>query len=830
MRIRLLIEAGDRATRPLRSIAGGGREAADALKTTRDRLKALDAEARTLDGFRRAGQALRDTRQQADQTRAKVEALGREISATAEPPKKLTREFEKARRELHQLEAAESKQRAELQRCRAELRAAAPDVGNLTQHQRDLARRTDEANRELSEQTRRVHQLDDRARRMSTARGNFDRNMNRATGLAASGAAGIGTAAAVGAPILQSVKAAQDFQSRMTDIAQKANLSRADAEKMGAGILLAAKAANQLPTALQDGIDTLAGFGMDPRQAAEMMRPIGRAATAYKAEIADLSAAAFAANDNLKVPVAQTGRMIDAMAAAGKAGAFEMRDMAQYFPQFTAAYQGLGQTGVRAGADLAAAAQITRKGAGDSATAATNLANVLQKINAPTTVKAFEKMGVDLPAALKRMYQEGKTPIEAIAELTNKTLKGDLSRIGYLFEDAQVQQGLRPLIQNMGEYRRIRAEAIAAAQANNTTDRDFEERMNDSGEASKQLAVRAQVLAVALGSKLIPAMDTAARYGSAFADWIGDIATRYPNATKAVMIGVAGFAALFAVLGGGAIVIAGLVAPFAALSFAAGALGIGLLPVIGIALAVVAGIVAVGAAAYLVYSKWDTIVARWNGLNANVRADIAAVRGAVGAFVGYVVDRWNALNARVGANIGALRAYLASLPGMFVQLGSDMIGGLIRGILGNLAALKRTIVGAASAAADWFKQRLGIRSPSRVFMGFGGHIVDGLTNGIAAQESEPVRRMTALSRRLSAAIVTTGAAPALAMGTGGAPPGGAGGSAPAAVHYHTWHVVQKDGQSAEDLARTIADEFDRRGREQAAASRSSLSDLDEWGS
>ncbi len=826
MRIRLLIEAGDRATRPLRSIAGGGREAADALKTTRDRLKALDAEARSLDGFRRAGQALRDTRQQADQTRAKVEALGREISATAEPPKKLTREFEKARRELHQLEAAEGKQRTELQRCRAELRAAAPDVGNLTQHQRDLARRTDEANRELSEQTRRVHQLDDRARRMSTARGNFDRNMNRATGLAASGAAGIGTAAAVGAPILQSVKAAQDFQSRMTDIAQKANLSRADAEKMGAGILLAAKAANQLPTALQDGIDTLAGFGMDPRQAAEMMRPIGRAATAYKAEIADLSAAAFAANDNLKVPVAQTGRMIDAMAAAGKAGAFEMRDMAQYFPQFTAAYQGLGQTGARAGADLAAAAQITRKGAGDSATAATNLANVLQKINAPATVRAFEKMGVNLPAALKRMYQEGKTPIEAIAELTNKTLKGDLSRIGYLFEDAQVQQGLRPLIQNMGEYRRIRAEAIAAAQANNTTDGDFDERMNDSGEATKQLAVRAQVLAIALGSKLIPAMDIAARYGSAFADWIGDIATRYPNATKGVMIGVAGFAALFAVLGGGAIVMAGLLAPFAALSFAAGALGIGLLPVIGIALGIVAAIGLVAVA----FANWGTIVARWNGLNANVRADIAAVRGAVGAFVGYVVDRWNALNARVGANIGALRGYLASLPGMFVQLGSDMIGGLIRGILGNLAALKKTIVGAASAAADWFKQRLGIRSPSRVFMGFGGHIVDGLTNGIAAQESDPVRRMTALSRRLSAAIVTTGAAPALAMGAGGASPRGAGGSAPAAVHYHTWHVVQKDGQSAEDLARTIADEFDRRGREQAAALRSSLSDLDEWGS
>lgn len=105
-----------------------------------------------------------------------------------------------------------------------------------------------------------------------------------------------------------------------------------------------------------------------------------------------------------------------------------------------------------------------------------NLGNVLQKITSPATVKAFEKMGVDLPAALKRMYAEGKTPIEAIAELTNKTLKGDLSRIGFLFEDAQVQAGLRPLIQNMEEYRRIRAEA---GNAGGTTDRDFAERMRD---------------------------------------------------------------------------------------------------------------------------------------------------------------------------------------------------------------------------------------------------------------------------------------------------------------------------------------------------------------
>jgi hypothetical protein len=387
--------------------------------------------------------------------------------------------------------------------------------------------------------------------------------------------------------------------------------------------------------------------------------------------------------------------VIDVMAAAGKAGAFEIKDMAQYFPALSAAYQGLGQSGTDAVADLAAGLQIVRKGAGDSATAGTNLANILQKIASPATNKAFEKMGVDLPAALKKAYAEGKTPLEAIAELTNKTLNGDLSKLGYLFEDAQVQQGLRPLIQNMELYRKIRADA---AKAGGTTDSDFADRMKDSAEQSKQLKINATTLAITLGSQLLPMVNAVVERANAFATWIGDVAARYPNATKAIAVGAAAFAGLFFILGGGAIVIAGLVAPFAALSFAAGALGIGLLPVIGIALGVVAAVVAIGAAAYLVYANW----------------------GAIG---GWFAGVWQGIKTTFAGAV----AWFAALPTRFGQIGRDMISGLIRGIFSMFGSLKSTIVGVASSAAGWFKAKLGIHSPSRVFAGFGGNIVDSPT-------------------------------------------------------------------------------------------------------
>lgn len=796
LRIRMLLEAGDKVSRPLREIAGGSAKAAEGLRATRDRLKEIDRAQTNIAGFRGLKTGLRQTEGALDAARARAAALGREVAQTQNPTRALTRDFARAKVELQQLERQHQAETRQLGELRDRLRTAGIATTDLARHERELRREAGRTTDELRDQEQRLGRLADRERRINAGRARFTRMQGVATGMAASGAAAISTGVVMAAPLIGSVQAAQEYESVMTDIGQKADLSRAASEKLGRNLLVAARAANQMPADLQAGVDTLAGLGAKVPDAVRMMTPIGRAATAYKAEIADLSAAAYAATDNLKVPIAQTGKVIDIMATAGKAGAFEIKDMAQYFPALTAAYQGLGQTGSFAVADLAAGLQITRKGAGDAATAGTNLANILQKIASPATNKAFEKMGVDLSAALKKAYAEGKTPLEAIAELTNKTLKGDLSKLGYLFEDAQVQQGLRPLIQNMQLYRQIRAEAAGAG---GTTDSDFAVRMQDSAEQTKQLKINATTLAVTLGAQLLPAVNAVVVRATAFATWVSDVANRYPGLTRAIGVGAAAFASLFFVLGGGAIVIAGLVAPFAALSFAAGALGVGLLPVIGIALAVVAGVVAIGAAAYAIYDNW-------------------------GAITGWFAGVWSSIKA---TGLGAL-AWFAALPLRFAQFGRDMISGLIRGVLGMVGALRSTIVGVASSAASWFKSKLGIHSPSRVFAGFGGNIIDGLTNGIAAQESEPVRRMDSLSRRLSSAIVTGTAVPALAMASPAAATSSAGAGSVAGARTYNITINQQPGENAQDLARLVADEIDRRERETAARGRSSYGDTPDW--
>ena len=828
LKIRMMLEASDKVTRPLRDIAAGSRAATSAMKETRDRLKELERAQGDITSFRKLKNEIRGSETEMQAAQARVAALARQMGEAGTPTRQLTREFEKAKREAAGLKTENDRQSVALQQVRDRLRAAGVGTADLVGHERDLRSAIERTNRELTEHTERLTRADARTRRFAQARERFGRVQGMATGLAAGGAAGIATGMTLARPLAGSVKEAQEYESVMTDIAQKAGLSRVQAAAMGKDLLVAARAANQMPTDMQTGVDTLMGFGKGALDAAAMMKPIGKAATAYKAEIGDLSAAAFAANDNLKVPVARTARVIDIMAEAGKAGAFEVKDMAGAFPALTAGYQALGQTGVGAVADLAAALQIARKGAGDSATAANNVSNIIQKITSPATIKAFDKMGINLPNALKKAYAEGKTPLEAIAELTRKATGGDLGKIGFLFEDSQVQQGLRPLIQNMEEYRKIRAQAAGAS---GTTDRDFAERMRDSAEQSKRLKIQSTALAISMGTILLPTVNAIVQKAGVFADRLANLTQRHPLLTKVVLVAAAVLTGLFFVLGAGAIVLAAFMGPIAiinaglvAMGVAGGVASVGLLPIIGTVLAVVAAIALIAGAVYLIYTNWGSITGWFSGL-------------------------WQGLKNTVS---GAL-AWFGTLPSRFAEFGRNMIMGLVRGITGALGTLKSTVVGAASSAANWFKSKLGIRSPSRVFAGFGGFMMQGLANGIDRDASRPVQRINALSRAVTAAIAVTSVSPALAMptataaavaakarsvkiidtraepstsrGAPGSTPRSSGGNQ-ASYAAPVYHVTINAGPGMDEqaLARAVARELDKRERDTQARRRATYRD------
>lgn len=798
LRVRVILQKLGDLVGPLRAIGGQARTSAGQIRETQQELNRLKRTQADLGRFRELKSTLAGTEGEMAKAQERVKALAQEMQATETPSKKLAASFESARKYAAALKQQHQEQGEQLQGLRDRLSAAGISTRDLVTGERDLRDRIAATNRQLQEQRRELGQIETAERRRNQQRRDMERAQATAQRLAVGGAAAVGTGIAILAPLQASIGTASRFQAVMTSIAQKTGLSRVEATRLGMALASIGPRVNQLPSDLAQGADILAGLGLDVKGIPALMMPIGRAATAYEAQIGDLANASFAVVDNLKVPFDQSARAIDIMAEAGKAGAFELKDMATFFPALTAAAQGLGQKGAPAVADLAAALQITRKGAGDASTAANNLQNLMAKITAPGTVKKFKDLGVDLPAALNKAYAEGKTPIEAISELVNKTLGGDMSRLGQLFEDMQVQQALRPLIANIDLYRKIRSDALAAA---GTVERDYAERLLDSGQASQALAVVTESLQIKLGTVLLPTMVRLAVGLSEVLDRVIAWSDANPGLTRAIATGAGILGALLVVVGSLAVAIGGILGPFAALRF-------GLLTIAPAAwaamspflpwVAAIAGLIAIGVA---LYNHWDQIIGFFTGLGARFAAALAAAWAAISGF---------------GQRLAALGQ----------GLGGFLVQGIIAGLFGPLPRLLAAVTGIAGRVATAFRERLGIRSPSRLFAEYGGHLMAGLANGIDGGAGGPVARIGRLSRDMTAALaVGAGVASPAAGGPIG---GGIGGAAAGQlVQNVTINVAQAPGQSGQDLARMIADELDRRQREAAAARRSAFRDYGE---
>ncbi|RQS30255.1 hypothetical protein DIE03_15575 [Burkholderia sp. Bp8992] len=108
-----------------------------------------------------------------------------------------------------------------------------------------------------------------------------------------------------------------------------------------------------------------------------------------------------------------------------------------------------------------------------------------------------------------------------------------------------------------------------------------------------------------------------------------------------------------------------------------------------------------------------------------------------------------------GKWLGDLIVSAAEASKQFVDFGANMMQGLVNGITNGLKSVKDAITNVASSTVEWFKEKLGIHSPSRVFGELGGFIGQGAANGI---DGERVRVASSAARLAGVAAVTFGAA------------------------------------------------------------------------
>lgn len=185
-----------------------------------------------------------------------------------------------------------------------------------------------------------------------------------------------------------------------------------------------------------------------------------------------------------------------------------------------------------------------------------------------------------------------------------------------------------------------------------------------------------------------------------------------------------------------------------------------------IGLAITAAIAVIAGAAYLLYENWDTVKQWGIGLWADVRAAFSGGITSIGA----LLINWSPTGLFYKAFAGVLSWFGVELPGKFTEFGSMLIDGLVGGITARLNAAKATVLEFGENIKGWFTSKLGIKSPSRVFMSFGGHIGEGVAIGI----SNSVSRVRGAVGKLSGAALSgvSSASQALDAMRAGGPAGG----------------------------------------------------------
>ncbi|WP_319519633.1 phage tail tape measure protein [uncultured Martelella sp.] len=328
-------------------------------------------------------------------------------------------------------------------------------------------------------------------------------------------ASGIGVvgAAIAGISFMAPIAGAADFQQTLLDMAGTAELTGAAAFKFTDDQKTRfedlALATGQASDEIASAVANMYAAGLDGALIDGAIDDIAKVSTAANAATDDIAAVATSSMMTLGVPADQIEKVLAMLVTSGKLGAFELKDMARYFPSLTSQVAKFGVKGQEAVGFLGAALQIARKGTSDPAEAANNLKNFLSKILAPATVKNFKDMGVDIEAVMQDAATKGINPIEAvlqkvmkltgvsenqIAEMMAKAKANGLQGaealdavreqlvqiagaggLGELFQDQQVMDFLIPFMANVDEYKAIRDKMDQADSS--VIDADFETQM-----------------------------------------------------------------------------------------------------------------------------------------------------------------------------------------------------------------------------------------------------------------------------------------------------------------------------------------------------------------
>lgn len=658
---------------------------------------------------------------------ARVEELQRQISNTENPTRAMIREFERAKTQSSNLRTSLRSQRDELASLKNAYGGADTSAKGLTAREKELKLSIDR-NREA--QSRSVEQVIRYKTALAQARTNIldakraqdelNRSLEKRRELKmeqlgeAKGQlvrSGVQTTA-VAAGVFAAANNTANFNRENKMIGLTADMKPAEVQAMGQAMLVTGAATNQFASDIQAAQGFLVAAGQDYKEAQANLLTIGRTATATGSDILDVSKASFTLSDALKIDPSQMKTAMGILVQAGKEGNFEFKDMAKNLPVLGAQFQALKMGGNEAAATMGAALQIARKGASTSDEAANNMNNFMAKILSPETLKKAQKnFCVDMYKIVTSAQKKGQNPFEAAMKSVIKMTKnGDQKLLGELFGDMQVQNFVRPMIQNWEEYRRIKETSLGAGGA--VVDRDFANITKDNAERLKQLRIQASNAALSFGQALQPALNAALGVLVPLLTKVSEFVANNPNLVSQIVL-TAG-----ALLTMRTAVIACRVAMLA-LSVATKMTPFGWIQL---------AISALVAAGVLLYQNWDKIKACAVKVWPTIREyGVKALEGLKFVFMNFTPVGWLVQAFKAGADILNTINWSDS--------GAKIIETLITGIKSKANALVDEVKGVFATVREYLPFSDAKRGPFSQLTKSGGAIMATLASGVNGSNS-----------------------------------------------------------------------------------------------
>lgn len=777
MRVEILLQAIDKATKPMRQLMGNSRGASKELQALRDRFKELDRAQAQINEFRNVSRGAAVTSNQLKAAQERVRALKTAMAEVPAPTRDMVRSLKEAQKEAAALKTRHTKLIEQQQRLRNSMREAGINTRQLGQHQREIKGQLQATTEAMKAQEARLKRLNQVLAKQHAAKANYEKGMGKRDALLnVSGTlagAGSASAAAVSAPVIAYAQAEDSATQLKVAMMGAGGVVQREFAAVNA---LAEKLGNQLPgttSEFQDMMRVLIQKGLD----AKVVLGGAGEATAKLAVLTKIgfeqSAEAISVfQDSMGVADKDMVSAADQMQRLYNVG-MKIPDIQEGFKAMGPALSYVRKNGIDAVKALGPLLAITDAAGMDAGSAGNAYNKIIRgSVDKKKVAKANEELkGTDI----KLNFVDAKGNFDGVDNMVNQILKiqrlSDQKRktvIETVFgSDKEVAEALNAL----GKAGNPGIEAMRKKLANQAS---LQERVN------AQLGTLKNLWDAATGTFT----NTLVKFGEAIAPevkavtvWLGDLAEKLgewakenPKLANTLMKLTAGVAVVLTVLGALTLALATLLGPMLTTRYGLAMLGIklgSLLPSLGalssgfgmlmrgmmllgggfmrlpgllrivfmmmLANPVVAIVAMLAAAAVYIWANWGSLgpkfAALWFG-----------IKSAAGTAGDWIMQKWNGITG-----------WFSGLSTRFVAIGGQIIDGLMSGIDAKWEALKSKAQALADTVTNTVKGALGIHSPSRVFAGLGGFTMVGFAQGLTDAQHAPLAAVLSTVQKLTVA-------------------------------------------------------------------------------